>query len=289
MSTTSAIQQSAGERPDALSSRVRWAGLAGRSYGDRSAPGRSFVFLHGLTFDRHMWDPILASLPSGHQAIAFDLPGHGGSPELPRHDLDAVVDAIHDAVVDAGLDAPIVVGHSIAGGLASLYAVKHPAAAVVNVDAGVRLEPIARLVQSLAPQLTGDGFAKVWSSFRAGMHIELVPDVHQPLLQGADEPSQQLVLSYWANLLERSVDDNVRWLEERLSKARRATLPYVALYGNPVEPEEQASLEAFLPHASIVAWPVGHHFPHLADPVRFAELLTVLAGGLPVPASPLDR
>jgi hypothetical protein len=30
-----------------------------------------------------------------------------------------------------------------------------------------------------------------------------------------------------------------------------------------------------LPQAETVVWPVGHHFPHLAYPDRFAALLTV--------------
>ena len=44
--------------------------------------GAPFVFLHGLTFDSRMWAPVLDALPSGHRAIAFDLPGHGGSAAL---------------------------------------------------------------------------------------------------------------------------------------------------------------------------------------------------------------
>ena len=95
-------------------SRVRWADLAGRPHGDIDASGRSFVFLHGLTFDHRMWDPVLDALPANHPAVALDLPGHGGSPSLPRHNLEAVADAIHEAVRDAGLVAPIVVGHEYA-------------------------------------------------------------------------------------------------------------------------------------------------------------------------------
>ena len=58
----------------ATSSRVRWACLAGRPHGDEDAGGRSFVFLHGLTFDHRMWEPVLQALPESHRAIAFDLP-----------------------------------------------------------------------------------------------------------------------------------------------------------------------------------------------------------------------
>src|SRR5689334_5552448 len=85
------------------STRIRWAGLAGRQHGDEAASGRPLVLLHGLTFDRRMWDPLLELLPEQQRAIAFDLPGHGGSPPLSEPGLASVVEAIHEAVLEAGL------------------------------------------------------------------------------------------------------------------------------------------------------------------------------------------
>ncbi len=134
-------------------SRLRYAGLGGRGRGERFADGRPIVFLHGLTFDRRMWDPILDALPPEQRAIAFDLPGHGSSPALARHDLESVADAVHEAVLAAGLDRPLMVGHSIGAPIASIYASKYPASGVVNVDSPVRVEPLAQMVQSIAPQL----------------------------------------------------------------------------------------------------------------------------------------
>ena len=43
------------------STRIRWAGLTGRER--NGVDGASFVLLHGLTFDRRMWGPILDALP----------------------------------------------------------------------------------------------------------------------------------------------------------------------------------------------------------------------------------
>src|SRR5206468_2796987 len=100
----------------------------------------------------------LEALPADYFGLALDLPGHGGSPALARHDLESVVDAIHEAILAAGLESPIVVGHSIGAPIAAIYAVKCGASAIVNVDAPVRVEPFAQLVRSLEPQLTGRGF-----------------------------------------------------------------------------------------------------------------------------------
>ena len=265
-------------------SRVRWAGLAGRSSGDANTSRRAFVFLHGLTFDHRMWDPVLEALPPHHSAIAFDLPGHGGSPALPGHDLEAVAEAVHTAVLDAGIDAPIVVGHSIGGPIASIYAVKYGAAGVVSVDAPARIEPFAQFVHSLAGQLAGEGFEQTWPMFRESMYIERVPEPQRALLQVGYQATQAQVVSYWKDLLERTPAEVADWVDEQIALARAAALPYLVLHGDPVDAEEQAFLGDRLPQAELVVWPVGHHFPHLDDPIRFAALLSGFAAGLPAPA-----
>ena len=257
--------------------RIRWAGLSGRERGDERADGPAFVFLHGLTFDRRMWDPVLGALPEGHRAIAFDLPAHGGSPALGRPGLAAVVDALHDAVVDAGLAAPIVVGHSIGGPLASIYAATYPASGVVSVDAPIRIEPFAELLRSMRPQLTEDGFDAVWARFRESWRMELVPVERRGLLRAGEQASLELVLGYQHDLLERPLEDVLRWREEGLGRLRRQRTPYVSLHANPVDPLDEASLRDLVPQAEVVVWPVGHHFPHLADPVGFVALLIELA------------
>jgi pimeloyl-ACP methyl ester carboxylesterase len=216
-------------------------------------------------------------LPSTRRAIAFDLPGHSGSPALPHHGLDAVVDAVHEAVLDAGLDAPIVVGHSIGGPLASLYAVRYPAAAVVSVEAPIRLEPFAEFLRALRLQLAGEGFGQAWAMDRDGMRMELVPPEHGELLRAGEHASQAVVLSYQSDLLERPLDEIVRWRDEGLRQLGRTGTPYITLHAGPVDPVERAWLTERLPQAEIVVWPVGHHFPHLADPGRFAALLAELA------------
>src|SRR5580765_8060116 len=132
--------------------RIRWAGLSGREHGDPLAGTAAFVLLHGLTFDRRMWYPVLDALPSSRHAIAFDLPGHGGSPALPEGGLVPVVDALHDAILEAGLEAPVLVGHSIGGPIAAVYASVHRSSGVVSIDAPIRFEPFADRLRALGPK-----------------------------------------------------------------------------------------------------------------------------------------
>jgi pimeloyl-ACP methyl ester carboxylesterase len=262
-----------------VATRIRFAGLTGREHGDRASAGPCFVFLHGLTFDRLMWYPVLDALPEGVRAIAFDLPGHGGSAPLARPGLAPVVEAVHEAVLDAGLDRPIMVGHSIGGPLATIYATAHPASGVVSIDAPLRLEPLAERLVSVAPLLRGPRFEETWETFRRSWHAELLTPRQRELLRAADNGTRAQVLSYQADILERPLDEVVRWRDEGLRSLARGGVPYLALASSgPVAPDERLLLTERLPQAEVVTWPLGHHFPHVAEPDRFVGLLRAFAG-----------
>lgn len=120
---------------------MRFGPLSGDDTGDdRESP--PIVLLHGLTFDRRTWRPIIDTFRTQDRArrvLALDLPGHGESPPLPSHDLPLVAAVVHDALRAAGVERPVMVGHSISGVLMSLYAATCPVAGVVNVDQPLRI------------------------------------------------------------------------------------------------------------------------------------------------------
>ena len=95
--------------------------LFGNLAGDLTGePGRRppLVLLHGLTFDRTSWHPVLAELTAldpGRRALALDLPGHGESPPWPDYDLEPIADAVHRAVAGARLSRPCWPGTRPAG------------------------------------------------------------------------------------------------------------------------------------------------------------------------------
>jgi pimeloyl-ACP methyl ester carboxylesterase len=248
------------------------AGLAAteRPGADPDAP--VFVFLHGLTFDSRMWAPVLEELPAAHRAIALDLPGHGGSPPFAARGLAAVVHAVHAAVDAAAVDAPIVVGHSIGGPVASIYGSMHPSAGVVSIEAPIRLEPFAAMLHA-APQLGGPGFAEFWSQIDASMRVDLVPASYRELLREDAGQVQDLFLRYQADLLERPIEEVLRWRDEAMAAFAAFGVPYLSLLATEPDPADVAWLEELVPQAEVVVWPVGHHFPHLARPALFANLL----------------
>src|SRR4051794_37297289 len=97
--------------------RTASGGLAYERHGD----GVPVVFLHGLTFDRTTWRPIIERLGEGVCSIAFDLPGHGETGGRPCTMRDAAA-TVNAALESMGIEVPVMVGHSISSGIASIYA-----------------------------------------------------------------------------------------------------------------------------------------------------------------------
>jgi pimeloyl-ACP methyl ester carboxylesterase len=265
-----------GVPPDSARLFARLAGDLNGDPDDR-AP---LILLHGLTFDRAMWRPALAELATidpGRRVLAVDLPGHGHSPAWPSYDAEGVAEAVHRAALAAKLPAPVLVGHSVAAMIATVYAARYPARGVVNVDQWLQIEPIARLVQSQAGQIRGPGFPAIWEMFEASMHMELLPSAAQELLRSARYLGQDLITGYWRELLERPVAELASDVAAMLAGLRAAKVPYLFIAGHDVEPEYQDWLNHALPRARVTVWPGSGHFPHLAHPRRFAECLTATA------------
>jgi pimeloyl-ACP methyl ester carboxylesterase len=251
------------------------ARLAGELEGhaDQRPP---LVLLHGLTFDRSMWRPALANLrmrDPGRQVLALDLPGHGESPEQDSYTLERVASDVSLAVDDAGLAPPVLVGHSIAAVIATVYASRYPARGVVNVDQTLRTAPFLQMLKARAEQITGPGFPALWQELSAGMQIEPLPTAAQQLIRSTSRPRQHIVAGYWQQALEQPLEQVEQLINGTLAATRRDGRPYLIVAGSKPPPDYQNWLSAALPHATITVINRGGHFPHLADPDKFAEHL----------------
>ncbi|CAM5512557.1 MULTISPECIES: alpha/beta fold hydrolase [Streptomyces] len=178
---------------------------AGELHGTADDVRPPLLLLYGLTFDRRHWGPFLAQLPAGRRVLAVDLPGHGASPQSTSYAPDDVAAAVHRAVTAAGLDTPIVVGHSIGGLLATVYAAGHPVRGVVNIDQPLLPGPFGELLRQNEELLRGPEYLRLWERLTAGMGIDSLTPAARDLVRTATTPRQDLFLGYWHDLLSRSV------------------------------------------------------------------------------------
>jgi len=223
------------------------------------ADGRPpLVLLHGPAFDRSMWQPALAELcvaDPGRQALALDLPGHGGSPPLRGYDIESVLAAVHEAVSWTRLDAPVVVGHAMAAVIATVYAARYPARGVVNVNQWLRTEPPAAPGTWVADEIRGGGFAADRRLPAGSWHPTCLPD-------GPGWPPDA-----------PAVD-----IQAELARIGAAETDYLFIAGHEVEPAYRRWLRQLVPQASIEVFPGTGHLPQLERPQRFAACLAAMEG-----------
>lgn len=101
--------------------------LAALAWGDARAP--ALLALHGWLDNAASFAALAPRLADRRRVIALDLPGHGHSAHLPpagRYDLAFYVRSVHETVQTLGIDTCDLLGHSLGGAVASLYAAAFP-------------------------------------------------------------------------------------------------------------------------------------------------------------------
>jgi pimeloyl-ACP methyl ester carboxylesterase len=242
---------------------------AARLAHEERGTGVPVVFIHGLTFSRRTWEPLLDRLSGRLRCVAVDLPGHGGSPGLPGS-LEDVSRQLHALLTDQGIARPVVVGHSIGAAIATIYAAAFPVAGAVNVDQALDMRPLLGLIHQIAPALRGPGFTAAFEPIRQSIGVELLPEPLRSATLATQTVRQDLVLAYWHDALRRSPEDLQAQAEVAI---RRITAPYLAVFGHQLGADERAALQSLIPHLDLEEWPDRGHMVHLMDCDRFAARL----------------
>lgn len=81
--------------------------------GDITLP--PLVFLHGIGGAARAWRGQLDFFQDRYRAIAWDMPGYGGSAPLESVGIPALANALKDFLTGIGAAKPVIVGHSIGG------------------------------------------------------------------------------------------------------------------------------------------------------------------------------
>jgi pimeloyl-ACP methyl ester carboxylesterase len=236
---------------------------------EQRGAGVPVVFLHGLTFNRTTWQPIVDRLGDSVHSIAVDLPAHGTTGGPPCG-LDGVVRRVRALVDNLGVERPLLVGHSMSGAIASLYATEHPARGAVIIDNSPDIRPFAELVQRLEGALRGPDFAHVFDGFQQSMAIDRLSAPLRELVLASQDVRQDVVLGYWDQVLRTPADELQGGIDRILATARA---PLLYIFGHDLPAAERRQLETSASSVQVEVWPDRGHFVHLVEPDRFAVRL----------------
>jgi len=120
----------------------------------KQGSGAPVILVHGLAASLHDWDDLLPELSaSGYAGYALDLLGHGESYKpLRRSDytVENVFDHFSTWIDSLQITEPMtLIGHSLGGGLALMYALRYPERvnALVLVNPFYDIKQLSPLIQ----------------------------------------------------------------------------------------------------------------------------------------------
>jgi esterase len=87
---------------------------------------KTVIFLHGLLASAQNWQMISKHLSHDYHTVCVDLPNHGHSLHDERADYEFMLEQFIDFVEEKSYDNFHLVGHSLGGKLAMLYALQYP-------------------------------------------------------------------------------------------------------------------------------------------------------------------
>ena len=139
--------------------------------------------------------------------------------------------AVVQAIRAAGLQAPVLVGHSYSGILATILAGRFPSRGVVNVDQPLQTQPFVDLLHAHADEFRGHALPPIWTAIVASMRFDVLPPAARDLVIATCRPTPELLRGYWGEILEGGTTLATR-TEGELARLRAADVPYLAIAGD---------------------------------------------------------
>lgn len=93
---------------------------------DYGGDGHPIVLVHGLGGSTGNWSLTAPRLATTWKVVALDLPGHGRSGPLPRHDLEAHTQTVIELIESLGFGSVTLVGNSMGGLVSKVVASRRP-------------------------------------------------------------------------------------------------------------------------------------------------------------------
>src|SRR5262245_27506160 len=88
--------------------------------------GPLVVLIHGVGARLENWDGVARCLTNEFRVLRYDLRGHGGSTRAPGpYSLPLFADDLKALLDHVGVDKANIVGHSLGGMIAQMFALRH--------------------------------------------------------------------------------------------------------------------------------------------------------------------
>lgn len=220
----------------------------------------TIVLIHGANDQAGTWFTVAPALARTHRVIVPDLPGHGESaPKQGPIPLSLIIEQLERVIGDEPIT---LIGNSLGGWLALLYALKHPA-------------QITRLVLEASGGLSRPLSSPIVATSREEA-IPILRAVHGPSYQPQEWVIEALLQRAQGSPMLRLTELAEHEIESRLGEI---DIPATLVWGadDGVLPLSYAeALRDAIPNAELHVIEGAAHIPHMQQPERFLQCLTAI-------------
>ena len=244
--------------------------------------GPTIVLLHGFAANKEVWLPVAPLLTAHFHVVIPDLPGWGESSRIPgaSYNIDNQAERLNDFIQTMHLQHSVIVGHSMGGAIAGVYAAEHPqdVAELALVDSfGLQFKENTFAKQALSGKNIFDyndraGFlsANAWA-FEQVPHI---PGRFIDVFVQENIKNRAFIDKTFNELRENS---QILSLQTRLDKLSMPVLGMWCHDDKIIDISALESLRTGLSHAPSISTSIlngCNHMPQMEKPQAFAQVLT---------------
>jgi len=221
------------------------------------------VLLHGANDQAGTWFAVAPKLTKTHRVIVPDLPGHGDSgPHDGPLPLSMMVERLHAVLEREGAKRVTLVGNSMGGWVAMLYAMKYP-------------EQVERLVLEDASGMMWPLSVPLVAANRDDA-IKILHAVHGPKAETPEWAIEALLEPHAGDLMKRVIAGGVLdfLVDNKLASLKT---PVTLIWGRddgllPLAYAE--ALQKKIAGSTLFVIDGAAHMPHRQQPERFLECLS---------------
>lgn len=235
--------------------------------------GQPLIILHGLFGSSDNWLTQAKMLSNDFHVYVPDQRNHGQSPHSNELDYKLLADDLHEFIISNSINDPVILGHSMGGKAAMLFAVLHQEllSKLIVADMAPKSYPVrhGKILEGLKQIPISDLQSRNEADEQLSAFVPEA-DVRQFLLKNLQRKPDGGFL--WKMNLS-SIAKNIERMGDAIDGSKKFDKPALFLRGSKsdyIQDEDIPGIKKYFPRAEIVTMETGHWI-QAEKPKEFVE------------------